>query len=116
MKFYYDGKLVRTSKTHVYSHAVLWAGEVVACSGSYELARKELASRISRLESSNNNCKLAVAAIERGDRFYWAKEKCGRGWNSYRVKIEWSKEKYLEIIAANEETKKKYEIVELEAR
>lgn len=37
-KYYYEGKLIRTSKRDNYTHAVLWRNKVVACCGSYERA------------------------------------------------------------------------------
>ena len=43
MKFYYNGNLIRTSKTHVYTHAVLKPdGKPFACSSSLDGAKKAI--------------------------------------------------------------------------
>lgn len=47
MKFYYNGQLMRTSKTHNYTHAVIAHHDdgtisCIACSASRELAEKAL--------------------------------------------------------------------------
>lgn len=39
-KYYYEGKLIRTSKKDNYTHAILWRNRVVACCGGYERAIK----------------------------------------------------------------------------
>ena len=112
MKFYYEGKLVRSSKTHEYSHGVLRDGKVVSCHGSYDLAVKEMSSRIGRANGRIEACRLALAAIERGDSFYWTK--CaGR---SYRAEIHSTKEQYLAMIEESEAYKRSFKVVELEAR
>lgn len=112
MKFYYNGKLVRTSKSHEYSHGVLHNGKVVSCHGSRELAFKEMTSRISRADARIQACQMAMAAIERGERFYWTKA----GGRSCKAEIHSTKEQYLSYIEEAKEYKKNFEIVELEAR
>lgn len=39
-KYYYEGKLIRTSKRDNYTHAIIWRNRVVACCGGYERAIK----------------------------------------------------------------------------
>ena len=34
-KHYYEGKLIRTSKTHQYEYALLWRNKVIACCTNY---------------------------------------------------------------------------------
>lgn len=44
MKFYYNGKLVRTSKKHEYKYGLLlWNGEIRACSSNKESLYSEIA-------------------------------------------------------------------------
>lgn len=112
MKYYIDDKLVRTSKTHTYTHAVLFGDKVKSCSGSYELAKKEMDRRIAELDESIRNSKLAIAAIEEGKNYYWTTFKR----RSYKAEITSTREEYLGYIAANEELKTRYHIRELEAR
>lgn len=112
MKFYYNGELVRTSKTHEYSHGVLHNGKVVSCHAGRDLAVKAMNSRISQAESRIRDCREAVAAIERGERFFWTKF----GGSSYRAEVVATKEHYLLSIEQWKEYQKGFEIVELEAR
>ena len=112
MKYYIDDKLVRTSKTRTYTHAVLVGDEVKSCSGSYELAKKELDRRIAALNDSIKNCKLAIAAIDEGKKFYWTTF----NRRSYKAEIHSTREEYLGYIADYEERKTRYHIRELEAR
>lgn len=50
MKFYFEGKLIRTSKTHHYTHAVIKRTEndfiLYGCSSSYKLAEKMMMDSI----------------------------------------------------------------------
>lgn len=39
-KYYYEGKLIRTSKRDNYTHAIIWRNRVVACCGGYDRALK----------------------------------------------------------------------------
>lgn len=55
MKFYHNGVLVRTSKTHHYTHALKWQGsdKVRSCHGSLEAA-KEAKRRMHSFYTFNN--------------------------------------------------------------
>ena len=64
-KYYIDGKLVRTSE-RVYTHAVLRNGKVIACSGSLQLAQKEMGYWIGRCNSAIAGSQKAIAAIDAG--------------------------------------------------
>ena len=116
MKFYYNGKLMRTSKTHTYTHALLTeTGTLRSCHGSREAAEKELRALISQHETNIDDCKRAIKAIEKGQTYYFAghrqQYKCSLKGKTIEHYEEWI-EKYKRIIAFFE----KHQIVELEAR
>lgn len=63
MKFYFGNKLIRTSKTHVYTHALLdRGGKAITCSATREGCEKELARRIREIEQSMANHENALKA------------------------------------------------------
>ena len=74
MKFYYNGKLVRTSKTHAYTHAVLTPnGDTFSCSSSREGAVKALQAKINEWEQIRSNYRNAIKALEAGRPYYFSK-------------------------------------------
>lgn len=123
MKFYYNDKLIRTSKTHEYKYALISStGKCVTCSASRERAEAELASWINRYNEKIQNYKSIIHAIEIGASHYNAID----GRKTYRVKlapegndghtIKGAKEYLEEAISRLEEIKKCWKVVELEAR
>lgn len=125
MKFYYNGKLMRTSKTHEYKFAIVWPnGKCASCHGTREAAEKEYRKRIAESETCIDRYKQAIKAIQNGKKSFIFKERSG----SYKVELygedfahnDRSKaetwEKYME--SANEciARLKTRKIVELEAR
>ncbi len=123
MKFYYNDKLIRTSKTHDYKYALISStGKCVTCSASRERAEAELASWINRYNDKIQNYKNIIHAIETGASHYNAIE----GRKTYRVKLDAKNNEahtldgareYLEDSTAKlEEIKKCWKVVELEAR
>lgn len=115
MKYYIDGKLVRTSKTRTYTHAVLFDDEVVACCGSYLLANKELDRRLAHLCAANRDYRAAIEAIDNGKSYYMARL-CSDNRRPYKNPIKRSREEYMKWIAENEDKKTRLHIRELEAR
>lgn len=75
MKFYYNGKLIRTSKTKHYTHACVnkVTGNAINCSTTYDGAFREKGRRISSYRESIENCKSAIASLEHGHKYYYAK-------------------------------------------
>lgn len=120
MKFYYNGKLVRTSKNHVYTHAVINEnGGCIACSSTRKGAEQVISSEISynerRLQTQLNKKK----AIEEGAAGYWDVSERKHYWEKFRGKdyqtleyaeeqIEWYK-KQIEVVRS-------WKVVELEAK
>lgn len=76
MKFYYNGQLVRTSKNHEYTHAVIdiTDGKCVGCRVGEDKADAIIRSEISASERSIENCKRAIKAMEQGKSGYYVKE------------------------------------------
>lgn len=80
-KYYYQGKLVRTSKTHDYSFAVIRERKdgtftLIACSKTKELAERRLNSEMS---NSKHNLKAEEERLKRMKRGlkvpkWWSKE------------------------------------------
>lgn len=127
MKFYYNGKLVRTSKTHEYHFGILEpkTGKIVSCHGTYEAAQKEHRRPISEAETSIKRCRAAIAAIESGKKFFYWK------WNNrYLEKVKLTEtdfkgrnraevgtwEEYIDQYNQFIEAHRARQIVELEAR
>ncbi|MBQ2895041.1 MAG: hypothetical protein IJE92_05940 [Clostridia bacterium] len=109
MKFYYNGQLVRTSKTHTYTHAVIDGnGKARACASSFELAQKALARELN-IPTHNNRFYLAtLEALKQGKEFFY--------YGSKKFKVRYKKEDLEEWIAWFENFKKGLKIVELEQR
>lgn len=120
MKFYYNDKLIRTSKNHIYTHAVINidTGKCEGCRADKANAEAIISTKIAENEKYIRNEENAIKAMEAGKNGYYIKE--GRhSWfckfnanNSierYKEAIEWLKQD-IEYIKAN------WQVVELEAR
>lgn len=120
MKFYFEGKLVRTSKTHEYHYGVYnkFYQKMRSCHSTKELAEKELQSYINEPLSEIENCKLGIKALKSGKKGYWVK--CGRRSFPVRFEKEDTVEQFEESIKSlmerHEYRKKNFCVVELEAR
>ncbi len=120
MKFYYNGKLVRTSKTHAYTHAVIdiTTGGCKGCRTSKESAEAVISSEIAQYSKKNDNYKTAIKALENGKSGYYGKD--GRRTYYEKFASEDTVEKYNRWIAVNdeyiEEIKANWKVVALEAR
>lgn len=121
MKFYYNGKLVRTSKTHEYTHAVIDMsdGSLKGCRACKENAEALIKSEIAQYEKWIAEKKKAIEAIKSGRNYYITKER-GR---SYKIKIdqpyqtiEWYENGIKGNSMGIEKIKSNWQVVELEAR
>ena len=85
MKFYYNGKLVRTSKTHEYHFAIInpESGNVWSCHGTRDAAVKEFRRPIAEAESGIETSKRAIKAIEAGRPYIIEKQ----GRYSYKIDL-----------------------------
>ena len=121
MKFYYNNKLMRTSKNHVYTHAVIDGENCVACSSTFEGAKKVVYSELSRCERGIQSYQNMKDALEKGATGFWDVLERKKMW----VKIDKSY-KYHTVESANSNIKyykdridyvnAHWMVVELEAR
>lgn len=120
MKFYYEGKLVRTSKTHEYHYGIYdkHYKTMRSCHSTRELAEKELNTYINQPLNWIENEKNAIKALQSGKKYYFAKE------GNRNICVRFTKEDTVEMwegyIKGNE-TKHEYRksnlcVVELEVR
>lgn len=116
MKFYYNDKLIRTSKTHEYKFAAMLDGKCLKCSATREGAQAEITRSLNEQQSRIDFEKKILEAIERGETRVRAK-------NGPWVKLdpEWhTPENMLERIEKHKERmayiREHAEVVELEAR
>ena len=121
MKYYYKGQLIRTSKNHKYTHAVIKAqGEKIICLGCS--ASKDGAAKIKQKEAGFHeriiaNYEKAIAALKDGRNGYYHKD--GRS----EIFVRFGKDSTIDyyekgIKSAKEELKKiyKWEVVEIESK
>lgn len=75
MKFYYDGQLIRTSKTHIYTYACIKKEEngyvCLGCSSTRTGAEKVKNDRIKELESAIYSYAARIEAIKAGKTGYY---------------------------------------------
>ena len=120
MKFYYNDKLIRTSKTHVYSHAVIntVTGRVIGCRSTLLGAQQLFNSYISEARTGIENAKRGLKAVQagkkvyesrRGNRTYWDRINKGDDEAYFQKWID-SNEAYIERISRD------WKVVPLEAR
>lgn len=120
MKFYYNGKLIRTSKNHVYTHAVINmdTNNVKGCRANLQNAEAIISGQIATYEKEIKNCETAIKALKAGKKYYTVRfsghtipihfengqtpETFAEYINDYREQIEY--------------VRKNWKVVELEAR
>ena len=118
MKYYYNGKLIRTSKNHIYTHAVIdiTTMKVIGCRGSLEKAEALLTSEINYVIRGNENAKNKLECFRAGKKRYGWKE--GRNTWYETFKPTDTEEKLLRCVKNGEEyletIKQNYKVVELE--
>lgn len=72
MKFYYNNKLVRTSKTHNYKYGVFTRNDnCEACASTYELAEKAIVTVTRFVRANLEYYKEELKAIEQGKEKFW---------------------------------------------
>lgn len=123
MRFYYNGNLIRTSRTHHYTHALLNSrGGAVMCSAKRSACESFKQSAINHCLQGIENGKSAIKALEAKRGGYWRKEGRKTEWYSFSELEEWGmrpKAKYEEIIAEMEhklQLFQSWQIVEIEER
>lgn len=115
MKFYYNGKLVRTSKTHEYKFAAMLDGRCLKSSATREGAQEEIERSLRELNHRIEAEKNALKALESGESMF----RSGKNW--VKIDRKWhTAENLTKWIKADTETrnhiKANAQVVELEAR
>lgn len=120
MKFYYEGKLIRTSKNHIYTHAVISAdtGCVIGCRSSKEACEAIITNRINaRLQAIENEQNI-LKAMQNGQNKYSCKD--GRKTFYMPIDKDWTEETIRQFMQnesdAIEYFRTNYKVVELEAK
>lgn len=119
MKFYYNGKLVRTSKNHEYKYASInkKTGKAYSCSTTKEGAGAEINRRINEAKRNIANYEKCIDAINKNYPYIFIKT----GRTDYKVVLKGKTvEEYEKWIGYNKEDLEYYstnfEIVELEMK
>lgn len=124
MKFYYNGKLIRTSQNHNYTHAVIDTernNALIGCRASKDTAESVISGEINRLERSLKNHEAIKKALENGKPGFYGKD----GRRTYWVRFS-ENESYYTLESVErwmicdkkeiEYVKNNWKVVELEAR
>lgn len=121
MKFYYNDQLIRTSKNHQYTHALIdqKTNNCIGCRTSYEACVALLNSSLNSVYESIENAHRKLEAIENGRPTYFIKD----GRKEYRVPTANSEtalsstKEWIDMENRRlNEIKNQWTIVELEAR
>lgn len=117
MKFYYNGKLLRTSETHTYTHAVInGAGKCVGCRTSQKAAQYIIDYEVNQCRQGIENCKAAIKALESGKSYYTVKS--GRRTYPHKFQKDDTIESYADYIDGCEKRidyiLRSWKVVELE--
>ena len=123
MKFYYNGQLMRTSKNHNYTHAVVIEDEKgLRCYGCHKDAKgceAEINRSINECLRGIDNANEALKALAAGKDGYYAKDGRGRRWFT-KFKNTSTVEFYNNWINDNkayiDTVRRTWKVVELEAR
>lgn len=90
MKFYYNNELIRTSKNHEYTHAVIdtQTGRCLGCRTSAQACESIISSEISRHMSCIEDENKMLKALESGKRSYRTSYRTRNGMRSWTENID----------------------------
>lgn len=120
MKFYYNGKLIRTSKNHTYTHAVISKanGRCLGCRANRANCESIINSEIHQYERAIEDLQERIGALDLGKTYYYVTFR-GRSWKEKFTEND-TVENYLARIKEYEEyidhVKNTWKIVELEQK
>ena len=120
MKFYYNDKLIRTSKNHEYTHAVIDAntGVCKGCRTNYQACASIISSEINSEINSIKDDEEMLKAIRTGKNYYTVK--FGRHTFREKIRPDHTVERITGWINGHKEKieyiNKNWKIVELERR
>lgn len=116
MKFYYEGKLIRTSKTHDYKYAALINEKCLKCSGTKQGAEAEISRLIREAENNIAFYESALQAYEKGSTMVRSRRgdwvKLDTAWYTPENLRDWKESEHKRLNFIKENAK----VVELEAR
>lgn len=121
MKYYYKGQLIRTSKTHHYTHACLSISEdgkyiCQGCSSTKAGAEKVKKEVLTRIENALYSYKARIEALKTGKTGYYSRKHEWISFKSYTCGTIEDNERWLESDLLTLERVKKWLIVEIEER
>lgn len=118
MKFYYEGNLIRTSKTRVYSFALLNSlGKAVTCSANREACEREQRRSLNEHETRIKNYRNALEAQKAGKKnVQWTDSGKTFDLPLYRVGNLEKLPEWIENEKASIAIVQSWKVVELEAR
>lgn len=123
MKYYYNNQLIRASKNHEYTHAIVIIKEnnevsVLGCRRSLKEAEAFKNSEINGYMRSIENCHKAIKALQEGKDGYFAKEGRKDWWIKFNSKntVEYYEDAIKDSEKILKNISKNWRIVELEVR
>ena len=121
MKFYYNGQLIRTSKTHHYTHACISIkdGKYICqgCSSTRAGAEKVKNEVVTRFENSIFSYRARIEALKAGKSGYYSRKHEWISFKSYTCGTLEDNERWLESALEDlERIKRDWTIVEVEER
>lgn len=126
MKFYYNDQLMRTSKNHNYTHAVVIEREdgTIRCYGCHKDRKgceAEITREINSCHTGIENAQAAIKALNAGKAGYYSKYGRGKScWIPFKECTHPTVERYEECIndrkATIDKINRTWKVVELEAR
>ena len=122
MKFYYQDKLIRTSKNHNYTHAVIdtRTGKCLGCRTSMEACESIITTEINRFLRGIHSNEERIKALEAGKSGYYIKDGKRTYWHKFGSSpydtIEKSHENIDSYRKMIESIRQNWQIVELECR
>ena len=120
MKFYYNNELIRTSKNHEYTHAVInvETGGCKGCRTSAKACESIISSELRAYKESIENCEERIEALKSGRPWYYETFR-GRIYKEALRKdhtIEQQEERIESLKKTMEYIRNNWQIVELERR
>lgn len=125
MKFYYNGQLMRTSKNHNYTHAVIIETEkgikLYGCHKDKKGCEAEITRAINECNRGIENAQAAIKALNTGKAGYYSKYGRNRScWVPFRECTDPTVKHYEDWIENNkasiDRVRRTWKVVELEAR
>ncbi len=122
MKFYYEGKLIRTSKNHNYTHAVIniQTGSCIGCRTSEDACQSIITTEINGCLGGIRNSEEKIKALEAGKSGYYIKDGRRSWWHKFENSpfdtIESTNKRIEYLLEEIDRIKQNWKIVKLECK